>query len=77
VNHYILVVYEFSSKKLEKNKMSKRILWSIEVTERLNKQLENYIEMDSYKTKSEFIRTAVRDRLEEERAKLASEEIQE
>jgi len=57
--------------------MSKRILWSIEVTERLNKQLENYIEMDSFKTKSEFIRTAVRDRLEEERAKLASEEIQE
>ena len=56
--------------------MSKRILWSIEVTERLNKQLENYIEMDSFKTKSEFIRTAVRDRLEEERAKLASEEIQ-
>jgi len=62
---------------MEKNKMSKRILWSIEVTERLNKQLENYIEMDSFKTKSEFIRTAVRDRLEEERAKLASEEIQE
>jgi len=54
--------------------MSKRILWSIEVTERLNKQLENYIEMDSFKTKSEFIRTAVRDRLEEERAKLASQE---
>lgn len=46
--------------------MSKRILWSIEVTEHLNKQLEDYIELDSFKTKSEFIRTAVRDRLKEE-----------
>lgn len=56
--------------------MSKRILWSIEVTEPLNKQLEDYIEMDSFKTKSEFIRTAVRDRLEKECAKLASKESQ-
>jgi len=32
--------------------MSKRILWSIEVTGPLNKQLEDYIEMDSFKTKS-------------------------
>ena len=53
--------------------MSKRILWSIEVTAPLNKQLEDYIEMDSFKTKSEFIRTAVRDRLEKERAKLEKE----
>jgi len=52
--------------------MSKRILWSIEVTGPLNKQLEDYIEMDSFKTKSEFIRTAVRDRLEKEYAKLLS-----
>jgi len=74
VNHYILVVYEFSCKKLEKNKMPKRILWSIEVTEHLNKQLENYIEKDSFKTKSEFIRTAVRDRLREEEAALYREE---
>ena len=57
---------------MEKNKMSKRILWSIEVTGPLNKQLEDYIEMDSFKTKSEFIRTAVRDRLEKEYAKLLS-----
>jgi len=54
--------------------MSKRILWSIEVTEHLNKQLENYIEKDSFKTKSEFIRTAVRDRLREEEAALYREE---
>jgi len=54
--------------------MPKRILWSIEVTEHLNKQLENYIEKDSFKTKSEFIRTAVRDRLREEEAALYREE---
>lgn len=46
--------------------MSKRILWSVEVTPHLNKQLESYIEIDAFKTKSEFIRTAVRDRLKEE-----------
>lgn len=51
---------------MEKNKMSKRILWSVEVTPHLNKQLESYIEIDAFKTKSEFIRTAVRDRLKEE-----------
>jgi len=55
---------------MEKNKMSKRILWSIEVTKHLNKQLEDYIERDAFKTKSEFIRTAVRDRLEQEMEKL-------
>ena len=53
--------------------MSKRILWSVEVTDHLNKQLEGYIEKDAYKTKSEFIRTAVRDRLEKERARLVAE----
>ena len=50
--------------------MSKRILWSVEVPEHLNKQLEGYIEKDAFKTKSEFIRTAVRDRLAEELQKL-------
>jgi len=50
--------------------MSKRILWSVEVTKHLNKQLEDYIERDAFKTKSEFIRTAVRDRLKEERENL-------
>jgi Arc/MetJ-type ribon-helix-helix transcriptional regulator len=50
--------------------MPKRILWSVEDTNHLNKQLEGYIEKDAYKTKSEFIRTAVRDRLEKEMQKL-------
>jgi len=54
--------------------MSKRILWSIEVSKHLNKQLEDYIEKDAFKTKSEFVRTAVRDRLEQERRKLEKEQ---
>jgi hypothetical protein len=63
VNHYTSVEYEFSYKTLEKNKMSKRILWSVEVLGHLNEDLEKYIEIDSFKTKSELIITAVRDRL--------------
>jgi len=39
----------------------------------LNQQLEEYIIKDAYKTKSEFIRTAVRDRLEKEKEKLQRE----
>lgn len=50
--------------------MSKRIVWHLEVPQHLNEQLEKYIEKDAFKTKSEFIRTAVRDRLEEERQKM-------
>lgn len=50
--------------------MSKRTVWHLEVPPHLNEQLEEYIEKDAFKTKSEFIRTAVRDRLEEERKKL-------
>jgi len=46
--------------------MAKILKWSVPVTEHLNKRLEEYIELDSYKTKSEFIRTSVRDRLEME-----------
>lgn len=53
-------------KPVVKHKMSKRILWSVEVPRHLNEQLNNYIEIDAFKTKSEFIRTAVRDRLREE-----------
>jgi len=44
--------------------------WNIPVTEHLDKQLTEYIDKDAFKTKSEFIRTAVRDRLAEERKKL-------
>lgn len=54
--------------------MSKRVLWSVEVTEHLNQQLKDYIEKDAFKTKSEFIRAAVRDRLREEKAELSREE---
>jgi len=53
--------------------MSKRILWTIEVPKHLNQQLQDYIEKDAYKTKSEFIRAAVRDRLKEENAILKKE----
>ena len=47
-----------------------RTVWHLEVPKHLNEQLENYIEKDSFKTKSEFIRTAVRDRLEKEQKKM-------
>jgi len=45
----------------------------LEVPKHLNQQLEKYIEKDAYKTKSEFIRAAVRDRLKEENARLKKE----
>ena len=50
--------------------MTKRIFWHLEVTSSLNKKLETYISIDSFTTKSEFIRAAVRDRLEHEHRKL-------
>ena len=53
--------------------MSKRIIWHLEVPSHLNKQLEEYIEKDAFSTKSEFIRAAVRDRLEQERKKLEAQ----
>lgn len=51
--------------------MSKR--WNIPVPEHLDQQLVNYIKRDAFKTKSEFIRTAVRDRLKEEIRRLEVE----
>ena len=53
--------------------MSKRTIWHLEVPPHLDRQLEDYIEKDAYKTKSEFIRTAVRDRLKEECERLEKE----
>ena len=50
--------------------MSKRTIWHLEVPPHLNEKLEQYIKKDAFKTKSEFIRTAVRDRLEQEMQKL-------
>jgi len=49
--------------------MAKILKWSVPVPEHLNKRLEEYIELDIYKTKSEFIRASVRDRLEQELSK--------
>ena len=37
--------------------------WNLRVPENLDKQLEDYIEVDSFATKAEFIREAVRARL--------------
>lgn len=48
----------------------KRVVWHLEVPPHLNEKLKNYIAKAAFKTKSEFIRTAVRDRLEEELHKL-------
>lgn len=56
--------------------MSKNKRWNIPVSDHLDKQLEDYIEKDAYKTKSEFVRTAVRDRLKEENAQLEKESEQ-
>ena len=56
--------------------MSKRTIWHLEVPPHLNEQLEDYITKDAFKTKSEFIRTAVRDRLKEEKKKLDVEKEQ-
>jgi len=46
--------------------MNKRITWNLQVSKHLNEKLENYIKADSFTTKSEFIRVAVRDRLKVE-----------
>jgi len=54
--------------------LSKRTVWHLEVPPHLDQLLVDYIEKDAFKTKSEFIRTAVRDRLAEERSRLSQEE---
>lgn len=53
--------------------MSKRTVWHLEVPPHLNEKLEEYIAKNAFKTKSEFIRTAVRDRLKEENKMLEKE----
>jgi len=58
---------------MDENNTGRRILWSIRVTRHLNDLLDKYIEVDAYQTKSEFVRTAVRDRLREEMAKMGVE----
>jgi len=46
--------------------MSKVIKWSVPVPQHLDEQLEQYILKDAFKTKLEFIRCAVRAKLEKE-----------
>lgn len=53
--------------------MSKRVFLHLEVSPRLNELLEEHLKQAAFKTKSSFIRTAVRDRLKEERNMLESE----
>jgi len=52
----------------------KEIVWNIRVPLHLNELLEEYIKRDAYKTKSEFIRTAVREKLEKELRKFIDKE---
>jgi Arc/MetJ-type ribon-helix-helix transcriptional regulator len=70
---YLVNVYKKYWKNVGKIKMSKRILWSIQVPSHLDEKLEQYIKLDAYQTKSEFIRTAVRDRLRDEMEQLTGE----
>ena len=53
-----------------KEKIRKWEYWNLRVPEKLDKQLENYIEIDSFATKAEFIREAVRTRLILERERM-------
>ncbi len=53
----------------EKNIKKRGKIWHLQVSDHLNTQLEEYIELDSFSTKSEFIREAVRERLEIEKKK--------
>lgn len=46
--------------------MGKETKWSIPVTEKLDAEVKAHIQNSSYKTKSEFVRTATRDRMREE-----------
>jgi len=49
--------------------LKRRIVWHVVVTEHLDRMLKEYLKLDSFKTKSEFIRNAVREKLEDELAK--------
>lgn len=45
-------------------------MWHIRVPDHLDSILEKYIEQDSFASKAEFVRVAVRDRLELEKEKM-------
>lgn len=55
---------------MEKQGKSRKVFWSVQVPELLNRKLDAYIDEDSFANKSEFIRAAVRDRLQEETERL-------
>lgn len=49
---------------------SRGVFWSVKVPPRLNDQLDRYIILDAFATKSEFIRQAVRDKLLKESTRM-------
>ena len=51
---------------MERQDKTRKVFWSVQVPDRLNRMLDAYIDKDSFANKSEFIRAAVRDRLQEE-----------
>ena len=51
---------------MSKKEKRERIVWYLEVTGHLNRVLEDAIEKNAFKTKAEFIRQAVREKLEKE-----------
>jgi Arc/MetJ-type ribon-helix-helix transcriptional regulator len=53
-----------------KDEKTSRTVWNLVVPPHLDRQLEQYILQDAFKTKSEFIRCAVRDKLEKETGKM-------
>jgi Arc/MetJ-type ribon-helix-helix transcriptional regulator len=53
----------------------KRTIWHLEVPLHLNKQLEEYIRNNSFATKSECIRTVVREHLKKELEQKRSLEV--
>ncbi len=75
---YNIVTLEKSEQKRGIKKMDKKdkrewSMWHIRVPERLDSRLDDYIKEDSFASKAEFVREAVRDRLEVEREKLKGE----
>ena len=54
----------------EEEEKRKWAMWHIRVPDHLDGQLEKYIQQDSFASKAEFVREAVRDRLELEKEKL-------
>ncbi len=54
----------------EEEEKRKWAMWHIRVPNRLDSILEEYIKQDSFVSKAEFVREAVRDRLELEKEKL-------